>query len=74
MSSIYSTCDRCKNKVQFLRMSIFNTDMCCKECLKTEQKHPLYSYAKEKELEHVKMGCYNFEGIGIPEDLINFNS
>ena len=63
------TCQRCGEKTQILKGSFFNTDMCCKECLDKEQKHPLYQAAKDKELEEVKKGNYTFQGIGLPEDL-----
>jgi hypothetical protein len=45
-------------------MSWFNTDCICKECDEKEKAHPRYKEAKEAELEQVKKGNYNFEGIG----------
>jgi len=62
-------CDRCKKEAKSLRCSMFNTQMCCEECIKKEQGHPLYQTAKERERESVLNGNYNFEGIGLPDDL-----
>jgi predicted amidophosphoribosyltransferase len=62
-------CDRCKAKAKFFKMSFFNTDMLCSVCLKKEQTHSEYKRAVEVELEQVKAGNYNYEGIGLPNDL-----
>lgn len=62
-------CDRCRKRVKALRMSMFNTDMCCEACLHKERQHPLYEKARQAEQEEIKKGNYNFEGIGKPEDL-----
>ena len=64
-----STCDRCNSKATTLKGSFFNTDMICLNCNQKEMEHKDYSLAKEKELEEVKNGNYNFEGIGLPLDL-----
>ena len=50
-------------------MSFFNTDMLCNPCETKEKSHPKYSEAKEKELEELQRGNYNFRGIGLPEEL-----
>ena len=50
-------------------MSRFNTEMICDTCLAKEKAHPKYAEACRVELEHVKMGDYNFSGIGKPSDL-----
>ena len=64
------TCDRCgNNKPDSLKMSIFNTDMCCPECLIKERKHKDYQKAVDVEHNAVKNGDFNFPGIGLPEDL-----
>ena len=62
-------CKRCEKETLYLRMSRFNTEMCCDRCLEKEQKHPMYKKAVEIELQHVDVGDYNFAGIGKPEDL-----
>lgn len=63
-------CDRChlphNNRTT---MSIFNTDTICIPCKKAEQNHPMYPLASDKEMEQVKQGNFNFEGIGLPADL-----
>ena len=51
-------------------MSMFNTDMCCPECIETERKHPKFQEARNVELDHLLKGNYNFPGIGLPKDLI----
>lgn len=50
-------------------MSIFNTQTCCLECIEEEKMHKDYERARRTELEEVKNGNYNFEGIGLPKDL-----
>jgi hypothetical protein len=37
--------------------------------LEKEKAHPDYEKAYDKEFEEVKAGNYNYEGIGLPEDL-----
>ena len=69
MSLKNGLCDRCGKPVRALRMSMFNTEMCCQACLSKEKKHPLYETARQAEADAVKGGNYNFEGIGKPEDL-----
>ena len=60
-------CDRCHEEIKFFsKMSVFNRDILCSDCLEEEIHHPDYQYAKEKELEAVKSGNYNFHGIGWP--------
>ena len=63
------TCDRCKKPTSTFKMSIFNTEMICMECLKEEEAHPLYHHAKAIELGECRKGNLNFEGIGLPVDL-----
>ena len=62
-------CDRCGEYSEITTMSYFNTDIICKKCDEKEKNHPKYEEAKEKELEEVKKGNYNYEGIGKPDDL-----
>ena len=69
MSLFNGRCDRCGKSVKALRMSIFNTEMCCDACLGKEKRHPRYKEAKDAEMQAVRNGNYNFEGIGKPEDL-----
>lgn len=62
-------CDRCKVETAVLRLSYFNTQSCCNDCLEKESKHPLYEEAKRVEHNEVLHGNYNFPGIGLPDDL-----
>ena len=57
-------CHRCDKKTNTHTMSWFNTDLICMDCSNKEKSHPKYQEAKDKELEQVKKGNYNFEGIG----------
>jgi hypothetical protein len=36
----------------------------CLTCKEEERKHPKYDEARQRELEEIKRGNYNFEGIG----------
>lgn len=62
-------CERCGKPTIGLIMSIFNTEMICIDCKEKEDVHPDYRRAKNKELDEVKQGNYNFKGIGKPKDL-----
>lgn len=57
-------CERCGNDSKQHTMSMFNTQTICMECKVKERKHPKYEEACTRELEEVKKGNYNFEGIG----------
>ena len=69
MSLSDGLCDRCKKPVRALRMSMFNTEMCCQACLTKESRHRDYKKAVEAERQAVLSGNHNFEGIGKPDDL-----
>lgn len=56
-------CQRCKRECQSFRMSWLNTQMICDHCQLEETEHPLYEKAKERELEEVKKGNYNYPGL-----------
>jgi hypothetical protein len=62
-------CERCNTETNIVKCSFFNTQTCCLKCIETESRHPKYMEAKEAELAAVKSGDFNFEGIGLPEDL-----
>ena len=64
-----STCDRCKKEASTLKGSYFNLDMICLKCDSKERTHSMFEMAKKIENEQVKQGNYNFEGIGLPNDL-----
>lgn len=63
--SYNQTCKRCGEPCDTFKMSWFNTEMICKKCQAQEEKKPRYKEAKRKELEEVKRGNYNFDGIGL---------
>lgn len=69
MSLDNGRCDRCKKPVKALRMSWFNTDMCCEACLSKEKRHPDFNKAKQAVYDAEKNGDMNFKGIGKPDDL-----
>ena len=62
-------CERCKKDSNVTICSFFNTEMICMECKDKEVKHSDYKKAVNKEKEEVLNGNYNFEGIGLPNDL-----
>jgi hypothetical protein len=48
---------------------MFNTQICCPECIELERAHPDFPKAQEAELDSIVEGNYNFSGIGLPADL-----
>lgn len=65
-------CDRCHKETNTFTGSYFNTEMICEECDRIERLHPMYEEAKRVELEEVRKGNYNYEGIGLPENYDEF--
>jgi len=61
-------CDRCGKETLLTTMSMFNSEMCCFDCIDKEKQHPSYQYAKQQEFEATQRGDYNFPGIGLPPD------
>ena len=59
-------CQRCKKPTIIQTMSIFNREMLCKACKEEEKTFPEYKEACRIELEEVRKGNLNFEGIGLP--------
>ncbi len=70
MSDIFSAthCDRCGKKLTSRIMSMYNTDIICMECKDAERKRADYHKAVEAENAQIRMGNYNFEGIGYKEE------
>lgn len=61
-------CDRCGKDLQGGRiMSMFNEDCICMKCKYKETKHKDYNRARDRELEEVRKGNYNFKGIGFKD-------
>jgi len=62
-------CDRCCRPTNITIMSKFNKDIICMPCKEEEKMHPEYKKASDAELDAVKRGDYNFDGIGLPDDI-----
>ena len=66
-------CERCYKETTTTTMSKFNTQMVCvsgeDSCIEKERAHPQYKAASDREMEEVRNGNYNFEGVGKPNDL-----
>lgn len=62
-------CDRCGKETLATTMSYFNTDTICMKCKDIERAHPMFETARRIETEEVMRGNYNYEGIGLPNDL-----
>ncbi len=56
-------CDRCKKKLISRTMSYLNKEILCLQCKEEEKTHPLYEKAKQKELEALKRGDYDYPGL-----------
>lgn len=66
-----ASCNRCGDTTRLYRVSMFNTDTICMECLRIEEKHPKYEEARDEERKSwMERGQRNFPGIGAPDDLI----
>jgi len=64
-------CQRCNCDSKTTIVSMFNTQIICLNCKQKESDHPDYKKACDAELNEVKKGNRNFEGIGLPSDLAN---
>ena len=62
-------CQRCFKLSDFHIMSMFDVSLICRSCMDSEKSHPDYPKAQFAEIESVKKGMMNFEGIGCPKDL-----
>ena len=62
-------CDRCGQRLIVRKMSRFNTDCLCEECISKEKQHKNYRLAADAELNAVKSGVENYPGIGLSEDM-----
>lgn len=68
MLTLNQKCERCGNDTSSLKMSFFNEDMCCMDCLSIEQQHPKYEEARKKEIQECLNGNYNYIGVGLPKN------
>ena len=62
-------CERCGGESSEFLVSLFNSEVICKECTKKEQSHKEYKRAVKTQLKHLKQGDLSFKGIGLPNDL-----
>ena len=63
------TCERCHKHSGITIMSMFNTQEICTECKDKEEKHPMYSIARDRENDACLGGDFNYIGMGLPPDL-----
>lgn len=57
-------CDRCGGSLAGGRiMSMFNTDCICMKCKDEERKDPEYAKAEEADIQQIRQGNYNYQGI-----------
>lgn len=64
-------CARCQADLRKTSsiMSRFSTETLCGACERRERVHPRYQEAHDRELQEVKAGNMNYEGIGTPPEL-----
>ena len=63
-------CQRCTKKTHGITtMSMFNNDILCMPCKNKETAHPLYGEAVDMDNNAIRNGNFNFEGIGLPNEL-----
>ena len=61
-------CDRCNGSLEKGRiMSMYNEDCICLACKEKETQRNDYRQALEADREQIKLGNYNFKGIGYKE-------
>lgn len=59
-------CDRCSGSLENGRiMSMYNEDCICMDCKKEERKRDDYQTAVQADIEQIRKGNYNFNGIGL---------
>lgn len=64
-------CDRCQRPVTNGKtfLSYFNKQVICEGCKSDEKSHADYNKAVQADIDSCKKGNFNFDGIGLPEDL-----
>lgn len=58
-----NNCDRCGANATVKTMSMLNTDIICMPCKDLEKLMPEYAEACKAELDEVKKGNLNYEGL-----------
>ncbi len=64
------TCNRCGKETGAHIMSYFNTELICLGCKAAERDHPRYQEAVDADVAACEAGNFNFQGIGLPADLV----
>ena len=66
----HGMCDRCFQPTHGVTTtSMFNTEQICMPCKDKERNHPDYFVAEQADLDAIKRGDFNYQGIGLPDDL-----
>ena len=65
MRRIPTNCDRCQAPMPVSKMSKFNTDMLCLDCITEEREAPGYKAAADEEYRQVVLHNYKFPGVGL---------
>jgi hypothetical protein len=60
-----ATCARCGEESIATTMSYFNTEVICPQCKDEERQAPGYEVAVSTEMTQIKVGEYNFKGVGL---------
>ena len=63
-------CARCGDELWGSTGSFFDDSRICLDCDQIERAHPGFHKARKAEEEQVRMGNYNFGGVGVPKDLL----
>ena len=65
------SCHRCFAESDVHTMSMFDCALICPSCKESEMRMPEYPNAEKAEMDAVKSGDFNFEGIGYPDKEIS---
>lgn len=61
-------CDRCGGSLESGRiMSMYNTDCICMDCKRKEVQRRDYELARNAEIAQIRMGNYNYKGVGLTD-------
>lgn len=69
MSMYRENCDRCHQPTNGVTiMSMYNEDIICIPCKGREKERSDYNKAVQADIEEIKKGNYNYEGIGYNDE------
>lgn len=74
MGILNCKCDRCGKETKSFKMSFFNEEECCKDCILIESMHDEYERARKIETDECRSGNYNYKGIGLPVNYEDWSS